>query len=155
MPVKSFLPQTGQTMSCSAMKLSSFGVGPAVAGLRALGEVLDELVRAEARLAGLAVHQRVVEAAHMAGGHPDLAVHQNRAVQARVIGGFLNEFLPPRALDVVLELHAEGAEIPRIRQTAVDFGAGKDKAAVLAERNQFVHRKFRHDSTLLCSYFTY
>ena len=40
-----------------------------------LRPVLDQLIRAEARLAGLAIHQRVVEVADVATRHPNLTVH--------------------------------------------------------------------------------
>ena len=123
-------------------------VRPAVAGLLAAGEVLDELVGAEAGLAGLAVHQRIVEAADVTGSHPDLAVHQNGAVQPGVVGAFLHELLPPGALDVVLVLHAQGTEVPGVGQAAVNFGAREDVAAVLAQRDQLVHCQLRHIHTL-------
>ena len=45
-----------------------------------LAPVLDDLVGAEALLALLAVHQRIGEAAHVAGGHPHLGVHQDGRV---------------------------------------------------------------------------
>ena len=47
-----------------------------------LAPVLDNLVGAEALFTLLAVHQGVGEAAHMAGGHPHLGVHQDGGVQA-------------------------------------------------------------------------
>ena len=120
------------------------GVGPAVAGLGALGEVLDELVGAEAGLAGLAVHERVVEAAHVAGGYPYFPVHQDGAVQAGVVRAFLDKLLPPGLLDVVLQLHAQGAVVPGVGQAAVDLAARKNKAAVLAKSHQLIHRELRH-----------
>ena len=122
-------------------------VCPAIAGLRALGEILDQLVGTEARLAGLAVHQRIVEAADVAGSHPHLAVHQDCAVQAGVIRALLHEFLPPGLLDVVLEFHAERAEIPGVGQAAVDLRACEDEAAILAQRHQFIHRELCHCDT--------
>ena len=121
-------------------------VRPAVAGLLALGEVLDELVGAEAGLAGLAVHQRIVEAADVAGSHPHLAVHQDRAVQAGVVGALLHELAPPGLFHVVLELHAQRAVVPGVGQAAVDLGAREDVAAVLAQRDQLVHRQFCHSA---------
>ncbi len=130
-----------------------FGVGPAVAGFIAVGEILDELIRTEAGFARLAVHQRIVESADMAGSHPNFAIHQNGAVQTRIIGRFLNEFLPPGALDIVFEFNAERAEIPSVGQSAVNFGTGENKAAVFAQSNQLIHCKFRH-CILLASQFS-
>ena len=109
-----------------------------------LRPVLDQLVRAETRLAGFAVHQRIVEVANVAARHPDLTVHQNRAVDADVVLILLHKLLPPRALDVVLKFHAQRAVIPGVRQTAVDFGAGEDEAAALAQRDKLVHRVVLH-----------
>ena len=120
-------------------------VGPAV-GLDlfalGMGPVLDQLVRAETRLAGLAVHQRIVEGAHVAAGYPDLAVHQDRAVEPDVVLALLHELLPPGPLDVVLELDAQGAVVPGVGETAVDLAPRKNKAAVFAQRDQFIHCQF-------------
>ena len=107
-----------------------------------LAEALDELVGAEALLALLAVHQGVGEAAQMAGGHPGLGIHQDGGVEADVVGVLLDEFLPPGALDVVLELHAQGAVVPGVGQAAVDLGAGENEAAALAQRNDLIHGFF-------------
>ena len=118
-----------------------------------LRPILDELIRAETRLARLAVHQRVVEVADVSAGDPNLTVHQNRAVDADVVLVLLNEFLPPRTLDVVLEFNAQRAVlefnaqravVPRVRQAAVDFRAGEHEAASLAQRNELVHHVVLH-----------
>ena len=109
-----------------------------------LRPILNELIRAETRLARLAVHQRVVEVADVSAGDPNLTVHQNRAVDADVVLALLNEFLPPRTLDVVLEFNAQRAVVPRVRQAAVDFRAGEHEAASLAQRNELVHHVVLH-----------
>ena len=44
----------------------------------------------------------------------------------------------------ILEFHTQGAVVPGVRQAAVDFGARKDKSAVLTQRYQLVHRQFSH-----------
>ena len=121
------------------------GILPAVAGLGALGEVLNELVGAETGLTGLAVHQRIVEAADVAGSYPNLTVHQDRAVQTGVVGAFLHELLPPGLLDVVLELNAQRTVVPGVGQAAVDLGACEDEAAALAQGDQLVHGRYCHD----------
>ena len=126
-------------------------VRPAVAGLLAAGEVLNQLVRAEARLARLAVHQRVVEAAHVTGRHPHLAVHQNAAVHAGIVRAFLHKLAPPRLFDVVLHFHAQRAEVPRVGQSAVDLRSGEDKALVFAQRDEFIHRDVCHPVHPSCS----
>ena len=109
-----------------------------------MGPVLDELVRAKARLAGPAVHQRIVEIAHMAAGHPDLPVHQNGAVKPHIIFAFLHKFLPPRALDIVFEFDAQRAIIPGVGQAAVDFRSRKHKTPPLAQGNDLVHPVILH-----------
>ena len=104
--------------------------------------VLDELVGAEALLTLLTVHQRIGEAAQMAGGHPGLGVHQDGGVQTHVVGVLLDELLPPGLLDVVLQLHTQGAVVPGVGQAAVDLGAGEDEAAALAQGDDLLHGLF-------------
>ena len=119
------------------------GVNGLIQGDVLLGaEVLDQLVGAEALLALLAVHEGIGEAAQMAGGNPGLGVHQNGGVLTYVVGVLLDELLPPGLLHVVLQLHAQGAVIPGVGQAAVDLAAGENKAAVLAQGDDFIHRLF-------------
>ena len=106
------------------------------------GPVLDQLVGAEALLALLAVHQRIAEAAQMAGGHPGLGVHQNGAVLSHIVGVLLHELLPPCLLDIVLQLHAQRAVVPGVGQTAVNLAAGEDEAAVFTQGDDFFHGFF-------------
>ena len=101
--------------------------------------VLNEFVGAEALVALPAVHQRVGKTAQVAGGHPGLGVHEDGGVQAHVVGVLLHELLPPGALDVVLQLRAQGTIVPGIGETAVDLAAGKDKAPAFAQGHQFFH----------------
>ena len=116
----------------------------AVAQVKAvfLAPVLDHLVGPEALLALLAVHQRVGEASHMAGGHPDLGVHQNGGVQPYVVGVLLDEFLPPGLLNVVFQLHAQRTVVPGVGQSAVDLAAGEDETPTLAQGHNFFHGLF-------------
>ena len=104
--------------------------------------VLDELVGAEALFALLAVHQGVGEAGQMAAGHPGLGVHEDGGVLTHVVGVLLHELLPPRPLDVVLQLHAQRAVVPGIGKAAVDLGACEDNAAVFAQRHDLIHGLF-------------
>ena len=113
------------------------GLGQFKAGLGA--PVLDDLVGPEALVALPAVHQGVGKARQVAGGHPGLGIHQDGGVQAHVVGVLLDEFLPPGPLDVVLQLHAQGAVVPGVGQAAVDLAAGEDKAPALAEIDDLVH----------------
>ena len=75
----------------------------------------------------------------MAAGHPGLGVHEDGGVQTHVIGVLLDELLPPGFLDVVLELHAQGAVVPGVGKAAVDLTACEDKAAALAKGYDLLH----------------
>ena len=86
----------------------------------------------------------------MAGGHPDLRVHEDGAVQAHVVGAFLDKLLPPGPLHIVFELHPQGAVIPGVGKPAVDFAAGVDKAPAFTEGDDGFHgllRIFHRDKT--------
>ena len=129
-------------------KLLHFGLREGVDGLRQfiadfLAPVLDDLIGAEALMALTAVHQRIGKSTEVAGGDPGLGIHQDGGVQTDVVAVLLDELLPPGPLDVVLQLHAERTVVPGVGEAAVDLAAGKNKAAVLAEGNDFVHCFFR------------
>ena len=108
-----------------------------------LAPVLDELIGAEALLALLAVHQGIGEAGQMSAGHPRLGVHEDGCVLSHVVGVLLHELFPPGLLDVVLQLHAQGAVVPCVGQASVDLGACEDDAAVFAQRHDLIHGLFR------------
>ena len=134
-------------------------VGPAVNGavqrkIMFLRIVLNQIVRAESLAASLAVHKRIGKSSKMAGSNPGLGIHQDRAVNADIGRGLLHEFLPPCFLDIVLELNAEVAVIPGIRQSAVNLGAGIDKASRVAKSNDLIHCLFHnsHSSSWYCNY---
>ena len=103
---------------------------------------LDQLVRAESFVAGLAIHERVVEAAHMAGGHPGLGGHEDGAVDADIVAALGHEFAPPRLFDIVFEFHAERAIVPGVGQAAIDLRAGEDKSPSLAQSDDLFHGLF-------------
>ena len=108
-----------------------------------LGVLLtDQLVGAVACLAGAAVQQGVREAGHMAGGHPGLRVHDDGSIQTHVIGAFLHKLFQPCLFDVVLELHAKGAVVPAVGQTAVDLGTREHITTVLAKIDDHVKGLF-------------
>ncbi len=97
------------------------------------GSSLDELIGALTAAAALAVHQRIGEGAHVAGGDPGLGIHDDGGIQAHVVVRFLDELLQPGLLDVVLELHTQRAVVPGVGQAAVNFRAGIYITSVLAE----------------------
>ena len=106
--------------------------------------VLDEVVGAVTGLAGLAVHERIRKSAEMPGRLPDGGVHEYGAVHANIVGALGDELLPPSRLDIVLERHAERTVVPGVGEPAVDLAAREHETAVLAQRYEFVHRKFCH-----------
>ena len=106
--------------------------------------LLFELVGAEAVLARLAIHHRIGEVIQMSARLPHRRVHQNRGVETDHVGAQVNVVAPPRALDVVLELHAERAVVPARSGTTIDLAGLEDEAATLAERNQEIHRGHVH-----------
>ncbi len=77
------------------------------------------------------VHKRIGKPAHMAACYPSLRVHENGAVKSDVVGRLLNKLFPPGLFYVVFIFYAERTEVPRIRKTAVYFGARIYKTAVL------------------------
>ena len=85
------------------------------------GIIFDKLIGAEPCFAGSAIHERIIKIDNVPACNPYFGVHQNRAVNADIIGAFLNEFAPPCAFDVVKEKNAERTVVPAIRQPAVNF----------------------------------
>ena len=93
--------------------------------------VLDQLIRAESLMAFLAVHKGIREGAQMSGRDPCLRVHEDGTVKTYIVWIFLNKFLPPCLLYVILQLDAEIAVIPCICKSAVDLRTREDKSAGL------------------------
>jgi hypothetical protein len=80
-------------------------------------------------VAFLTVHKRIGERAQMSGRDPCLRIHEDSAVKTNVVWIFLNEFLPPCLLYVILQLNAEIAVIPCICKSTVDLRTREDKSA--------------------------
>jgi hypothetical protein len=99
----------------------------------------EQLVGAVALLAGFAVHERVAEAGDVAGGLPDLRVHDDGGLEADDIVTAADHVVPPAVADVFLELGAERAVVEETVEAAVDFGGRVDKAAALRERHKGFH----------------
>ena len=108
-----------------------------VAGPVATGAlVAHEQVGAEALSAAAAVDERVCEVLDVAAGAPDLGVHEDGGVEADHVAASPHEGLPPVALDVVLELDAEGAVVPGAGESAVDLAALEEEAPAAAQGGQ-------------------
>ena len=102
-------------------------------------EVFDEVVRAVAGMAVFTIHERVGEAANVAGRFPDFRVHEDGGVEADIVFVLLDEFLPPGAFDVVLQFDAEGAVVPAVGEAAVNVRTRENEPAVLAQRDDLIH----------------
>ena len=115
-------------------------VGQAVLGRAALArlEVLDEVVGAEALVALQALHERVGEGRDVTGCLPHALRQDDRRVEAHHVAAAAHERLPPLAADVLLELGAEGAVVPRRTGSAVDLARLEDEPAVAGEGDDFV-----------------
>ena len=107
-----------------------------------LAPVLNDLVGAETLLALFTIHQGVGEAAHMAGGHPNLGIHQDGGVQTHIIGILLDELLPPGLLYVVFQFHTQRAVVPGVGQAAIDLRSGEDKSTSLTQSDDLFHGLF-------------
>ncbi len=117
--------------------------------------VHDQLIGAVARLRLAAIDHGVAEAAHVAARLPDARIHQHGRVEAdhreRARGVRRGERLvvvrdhvvPPRLLDVALELDAERPVVPAAVEAAVDLARREDESAPLAERHELVHGNHR------------
>jgi len=99
-----------------------------------------ELVRAKALFAHLAVDERVGEAGDVAGGFPNLRVHDDRSLDADDVVAAADHVGPPAVADVLLQLGTEGAVVEEAVEAAVDLGRLENKAAALRERDKVVHR---------------
>ena len=88
------------------------------------------------------------ETSQMTGGHPGLGIHQNRAVHAHIVGILLYKLLPPGALYVILQLHAQITVIPGVRQTSVNLGTRVYKASRFRQSHDFVHCLFHIEFSL-------
>ena len=99
----------------------------------------EELVSAETLFGDFAVHEWVAEAGDVAGGLPDLRVHDNGGFDADDVFAAADHVVPPAVADVFLELAAEGAVVEETVEAAVDFGGLEDETAALRERDDAVH----------------
>ena len=100
---------------------------------------LVQVIRTEAPLAGLAVHHRVGEAAHVTGHLPHARVLQDGRVEPHDVAPRGDHAPPPGVLDAPLELDAQGAVVVGVADAAVDLGGLEDESAAFAEGHDGVH----------------
>ena len=111
-----------------------------------LGVGLLELVGAVALVAVEAFDKRIVEHAHVAGGHPHFGRQDDGSVDTDDIRTGDDHGAPPFALDIVFESDAEGAVIPCGTGAAVDFAGGEYKAATFREGYNFIEFGLSHNA---------
>ena len=114
------------------------------------GEFFDELILAGALVAVEALDERVGEGLDVAGGDPHFAREDDGGVEADDVGAAADHGVPPGALDVFLQFHAERAVVPRGAGATVDVTAGEDEAAALGQADHVVEagRSLSHLSLL-------
>ena len=99
-----------------------------------------DLIGAKALLAFAAVDERIGERRFVTGVLQDEPVHQDRGIESFHVVALVDVGAPPGTLDVVLELDAHRAVVPRALQASVQFAALKQEPAPLAEPHDLVHR---------------
>jgi hypothetical protein len=130
------------------------GVGDVVEAVRrrvaVLGLVrLEEVVGPIALVRDEGLGQRVAEDLHMTGGLPHGGGQDDGRVEADHVTTAAHEGVPPLALDVLLELDAEGTVVPRRAGAAVDLSRGEDESAVLRQRDDGIQsRRCGHGCSL-------
>ncbi len=97
------------------------------------------MIGAKALLAFAAIDKRIGERCFVAGITQDDFVHENGRIQAFHVVALVDVGAPPGALDVVLELDAHRAVVPRALQASVKLAALKKEPAPLAEPHDLVH----------------
>ena len=85
-----------------------------------------------------ALDERVGEGRDVAGCLPHALGQDDRRVEAHHVAAAAHERLPPLAADVLLELGAEWAVVPRRAGSAVDLARLEDEPAVAGEGDDFV-----------------
>src|SRR5690606_14996886 len=101
-------------------------------------ELLLEVVRPEASVAGGALGQRVGEHLDVPRRLPHLPWQDDGGVQTDDVVTRGHHGPPPLALDVLLELDPQRPVVPRGSGAAVDLPAGEDEAAALGQRDDGV-----------------
>jgi hypothetical protein len=94
---------------------------------------LDEMVCAVTLVGDQRFDERVVEHLDVTGCHPHLTRQDDRAVQADDVVAAGDDRPPPLPLDVLLELDAERAVVPRRLGPAVDLAGLIDQTTAFRQ----------------------
>src|ERR1051326_3437374 len=103
-----------------------------------------DLIGAKAFFAFAAVDERIRESRFMAGVTQDKLVHEDSRVKTFDIVALVDGGTPPNTLDVIFQLDAHRAVVPRSLQAAVEFASLKKETTPLAQRHDLVHRCTGH-----------
>ena len=101
-------------------------------------EFLLDLVDAKALVARKALGERIVEDADVARSDPHLARKDDRRVEADDVVARRDHVPPPLPFDVLLQLDAQRAVVPRGSRAAVYLAAREDEAAPLRQGDDAV-----------------
>ena len=145
--------EVGLEQAGEFLRLGPFAAGAAVGAGDVLEAVLGgtallllvlflEVVRAVALVAGQALHQRVGEDVDVAGRFPDLAGQDDGGIQADDVFAAADHGLPPLALDVFLQLGAEGPVVPGRTGATIDLTGLENESPALGEGNDLVEDGF-------------
>jgi hypothetical protein len=144
------LQQTGEGLRLSPLAglagLRVVDVRQAVGGLVAVLLLvgLEEVVGAVALVGVEGLDQRVGEDLDVTGGFPDLTRLDDGGVHTDDILAGGHHVTPPLTLDVLLELHTQGAVVPGGAGTAVDLAGREDQASALTEVDDGIDAAGRH-----------
>ena len=109
---------------------------------------LDEVVLAEALVAGRALSERVDERLEVPRCSPHLRREDHRGVEPDDVLTALDDRTPPLTAHVLLELDAEGAVVPRRSRASVDLAAGINKSPALGEIDNGVNAIEGHGGSI-------
>jgi hypothetical protein len=100
--------------------------------------ILQEVVQPVALLGRFVVDQWIGKAFFMSGIPEHVAVGQKAGFNTFNVIPLVNIVPPPSTLEIVFELYAQGTIIVCSLKSAVDFRAGEDEPATLAEGDDLI-----------------
>ena len=100
---------------------------------------LRQLVGAQPRFAGPAIHHRIAEGFFVSARLQHGAMRQDRAVHPHDIIALAHHHPPPVLLEIILQLDPERTVIPAAIQAAVDFARLENESPPLAQADDFLH----------------
>src|SRR5262249_4292772 len=100
-----------------------------------------QLVSSEALLAlATAFDEWVGEVLHVAGGHPDQRMHDDRGLEADDVVPEVHDVTPPEATDVAPERHAVRSVVVQSADSAIDLAGRVYEPTALGKRRDLLHQ---------------